>query len=482
MPKKSRRYITPDYNFIPDDIIPYTSIEVLRAVCSADDILDRMRYDNNILFKNLRYENFNVKEVLSTDSNCMCKMGWGIRPFVNRYYCIPCEFLRRLSSTVKVPENKMLKIEVGKYAGNDYQVNLFEGNYEEYTTREDCQYLYDTMIYQQTKLGLTDTTFVNFLTKTQMYTTSSPITNYIMACIFITNKMTKYKMPNIPDYVWSYQCEKTVKVVSRTTLTFNDIINNSSFQKKNTVATAHTNLNPLKDSIVKSILLQLVSSLHFLSKYAFIHGAPNISNLKFSLKNVNYKYEDVNITAPFTLHIQPTVNSSFSFESDNGNNIRLGCVKDDVNNPFITYPIKNREVIINYYKTDTIPGEEIPMLPEISDKLTYCYRIGNDNINIFSKLMTGYSIPLMDTSFEFYCFMISLMCEDSFYVSFMEDIQLQRIWYNLWLAPEYATLMEELHKLKLNIKVEQNDILNLLSKYTLRSDALKYFWDFLKLD
>lgn len=482
MPKKSRRHITPDYNFIPDDIIPYNSIDILKTVCSADDILDRMRYDNNIIFRNMRFENFSIMNVLSSDERCMCNMGWGIRPYVNKYYCNPCEFMRRLSTTTKVPEDKILKINVGKYSGNEYKISLFEGNYNTYITRPEYQYLYNNIIYQQTKLELTDSSFAKFLSNSTLYSTSSPITNYIMNCIFITNKMTKYKIPNVPDYVWSYQCDKTIKVINKITLTFNDIINDSSFQKKNTVATAHTNLNPLKDSIVKSILLQLVSSLHFLSKYAFIHGNPNICNLKFSLKNVSYKYDDVLITSPFTLHIQPTVNSSFFFESDKSNNIRIGYCKDDIKESDLTYPIKNREVIVNYYRTDTIPNQEIIMLPEISNRITYCYHIGEANIENFTKLMREYSVPIMDTSFEFYCYIISLMCEDSFYVSFMEDIHMQRIWYNLWLASEYAILMEDLQQLKLNITVEQNDILNLLSKYTLRSDALKYFWDFLKLD
>ena len=88
----------------------------------------------------------------------------------------------------------------------------------------------------------------------------------------------------------------------------------------------------------------------------------------------------------------------------------------------------------------------------------------------------------MQSSFDFYCFIISLMCEDSFYVTFIEDIQMRRIWYNLWFAPEYEKMMEDLAKLKTNINVGHDDIINMVSRYTLRTDAIKFFWEFLKMD
>lgn len=482
MPKKSRRFTTPDYNFIPDDILPYSSLEILNILCSADDILDRMRYDNNILFKNMRNEIFSITEVLSVDELCMCKMGWGIRPYVNKYFCIPCELMRRLSSTIKVPEDRILKIEVGKYEGRRIHITSFLDTYSPYYNDDIYQGIFTTMINKQNILELCDNSFIDFHKKTKLYLTNSYMTNYIMNCIFITNKMMKYKMPNFPDYVWSYYCDKEVKILRNTTVGFNEILNNENFQVKNKLATAHTNLNPLKIEVVKSILLQLVSTLHFLCKYAYIHGKANISELRFTIKNVSYKYDGINISAPFILHIQPTINSSLSFESDKGTIFRLGYNPNVIPTDKLDFPINNREVIINFYKTDKTSKDDIPMLPQIADKMTYCYKVGEHNVSSFVNLTNNYSIPLMHSTFEFYCFIISLMCEDSFYVSFIEDIQMQRIWYNLWFAPEYENMMQNLAQLKTNIKVEHQDIINMVSRYTLRTDAIKFFWEFLKMD
>ena len=482
MPKKSRRHTTLDYNFIPDDIVSYNSIEALNILCSADDILDRMRYDNNLLFKNMRNENFTVEDILSSDEECRCKMGWGVRPYVNKYFCIPCEMMRRISSSIKVPEDRIIKIEVGKYEGKKIHITSFLDEYKKYYNNDSFQEIFDTMINRQVFFELCDNSFIEFHKKTKLYMTDSYMVNYIFNCIFITNKMMKYKMPNYPDYIWSYYCDKEVKILRNLTVGFNEVMNNETFQVKNKMATAHTNLNPLKLDIVKSILLQLVSSLHFLSKYAFIHGKPNVSELRFTLKPVNYKYDNVAITSPFTLHIQPTINSSLSFETDKGNIVRLGYNPNPIITDNFEFPINNREIIVNFYKTDKTTKDVIPMLPEIADKMTFCYKVGENNKRNFIKFTNNYAIPFMQSSFDFYCFIISLMCEDSFYVTFIEDIQMQRIWYNLWFAPEYEKMMEDLAKLKTNINVGHDDIINMVSRYTLRTDAIKFFWEFLKMD
>ena len=482
MPKKSRRYTTPLYNFIPDDIVSYNNVNILKMLCSADDILDRMRYDSNIIFKNLRNEVFDICDTLPMDEECHCDMGWGIRPYVNKYYCISCELLRRLSTSVKVPENKILDIIVGKYKGNKIQIIKETDKFGVYINNPKYQLIYDSLIERQVKLELVEKSHIDFLTNSKIYTTSSHTTNYIMTCVFITNKMMKYKMPNFPDYVWSFYCNKNVHIVKNVTSSFNDIINNDNFQKTNKMATAHTNLNPLKLSIVKSILLQLVSSLHFLSKYAYIHGMPNVNSLKFTMKNINYKYDNVTISSPFILHIQPSYYSSFTFDSDKGNSFRIGYCKNEFIDDFTKLPISNRELMVNYYKSNKISEEELFIHPDIAENLSYCFKVGQENINLYKNLTNEHCIPILTSSFEFYCFMISLMCEDSFYVTFIEDVQMQRLWYNLWFSTEYNKMMEDLQQLKLKINVEHNDIVDMVSRYTLRVDAIRYFWDHIKLD
>ena len=482
MSKKSRRYTTPLYNFIPDDIVSYNTINVLKVLCSADDILDRMRYDSNIIFKNLRNEVFDIQDILPMDEECLCDMGWGIRPYVNKYYCIACELIRRLSSSIKVPQNKILDIAVGKYKGNKIQIIKELDKFNSFSNNTKYQDIYSSLIQRLVKLELIEKSYIDFLTKSKIYTSTSHTSNYVMNCVFITNKMMKYKMPNFPDYVWSFYCNKNVHIVKNATSSFNDIINTEAFQKTNKLATAHTNLNPLKISIVKSILLQLVSSLHFLSKYAFTHGIPNVGSLKFTMKNINYKYDNVAINSPFILHIQPSYFSSFTFESDNGGSFRIGYCKDGIIDEVINLPITNRELIVNYYKSGKISDAELFIHSDIIENLSYCYKIGKENIEMYKKLTNEFCMPILTSSFEFYCFMISLMCEDSFYVTFIEDVQMQRLWYNLWFSTEYSKMMEDLQQLKLKINVEHSDIIDMVSRYTLRVDAIRYFWDHIKLD
>jgi hypothetical protein len=88
-----------------------------------------------------------------------------------------------------------------------------------------------------------------------------------------------------------------------------------------------------------------------------------------------------------------------------------------------------------------------------------------------------YGVPLLDSSFEFYCFLTALLCEDSFYITFMQNDSLRSVWYNLWRIGEYDDVMKELVKLKLLEKVEYENIIKYVSKFTLRTDAIDYFWE-----
>jgi hypothetical protein len=86
-------------------------------------------------------------------------------------------------------------------------------------------------------------------------------------------------------------------------------------------------------------------------------------------------------------------------------------------------------------------------------------------------------LPILQGSFEFYCFLISLLCEDSFYTTFIENEKLRTIWYSLWKENEYESVNSNLLKLKTKDVIEYEDITGFVSKYYLRSDALKHFWE-----
>lgn len=476
MSKKSRRYNTPEFKFVPDDIPLYDSITSLQHLCSADDILDRFKYDNPIIFKNIRVGKTDLKEILPMDDNCMCDMGWGKRPYVNRYYCISCELMRRLSDSVKVPESKVIRIEVGKHKGRVIRISEHEDKYSGYNEDIDIKYLFNKLLKTEYEINLLDLQSYNFTEKNKIINTDSYTTNYIMTCVFMTHKLHKYKLPNIPLFDWSFYCNGKVKILEPDELTFSELAEIESFQKKNKIPTAHTALNPLTLPVVVSIIKQLTCLFHLLKKYLFIHGDPSISSIRFSNKSTTTKYGGLVFESPFIMHVQPSANSSFTLETDDKEFLRFINRKNnsELNNK--RYPIENTDVVINYQKTTFPETYDIPMIKEIDERLIYCYKIGDRNIAEFLDITMNLGIPLVHSSFEFYCFLISFMCEDSFYSTFMSNDILKEAWYNIWRESEYEALMKQLHKLKLQIKVENNQVYNLLAGFTLRSDVIDFFF------
>ena len=178
-----------------------------------------------------------------------------------------------------------------------------------------------------------------------------------------------------------------------------------------------------------------------------------------------------------TVHLKPSFLTSIAFETDDGKHLRMcnfSKLNEGIN--FNQYPIESTDILIGYKKKTIADNNNIPMIPELKDYFVYCYKIGNQLSN-FLTLYQNYGIPLVHSSFDFYCFLVSLLCEDSFHDTFMENEGLQSIWYSLWKTSEYEAMMEHLNKLRTYDTVTNEQLVKFVSSYHLRTDALKHFWD-----
>jgi len=477
MSKKSRRYNTVDFNFVPEDIVSYKTPTVLNTLCSADDILDRMRYDAAIHFKNLRNGEIKITDVYSSDDKCMCKMGWGKRPYVNKVFCNGCELIRRICSDVRIPEDFTINILTGKYTDRVIQVREIEAaKYGEYTHNPDYQAIFNYLTLREREAYLSGSSSSEKNFKTKIMVTDSPVTNYITTCVFMNNKLQKYKIPNICLFDWTFSCDDKVRLLEPPSLSLDEVCMIENYQKKNKTATANVQLNPLTVAMTISILKQLVSTLHFMNKYFFIHGRPCLDYIRFTKKAVSYKYLNVSIECPVTLHIQPTFSSSFTYDTDDGRVLRLVAKRSHNVNKNVSLPIEFTDIIVTPKAKAAEVSNDIGLLQQIQENMVYGYKIGN-RVSNFIEYTTMYGVPLLDSSFEFYCFLTALLCEDSFYITFMQNDSLRSVWYNLWRIGEYDDVMKELVKLKLLEKVEYENIIKYVSKFTLRTDAIDYFWE-----
>lgn len=478
MSKKSKKYNIPtaEVYLDTDNVIPYSHNILNNNLLSANDIINRMKCDSLIMFKNIRKGIINLDYVFIKDDNCMCSLGWNKRPFVNKQMCNGCEMIRRVCKDVKIPEDKTITILTGKYEGKVFKVYEYEDNFKNYEYNPDVNSFSSYFLKVENNLNLLDEVNHNKFKKTQILNTNSYITNYINTTIFLNNKMSKYKMPNLIPFDWVYSCDSKVKILKPLYYSFMQICNFDSVSKNTKTATAKIKIMPMHDNIVISILKQLISILHLYSRYAFTHGRPCIEYLHFTNTSCNYKYGELLIHSPITLHLEPSLYTSFSYETDDGINIRLVNSPNEVNKNIKRYPYESIDIIVSSTSKNTSDNYEIPILNELKNHIIYCYKIG-DKIDDFLNLNVKFGIPLLHTSFEFYCFMVSLLCEDSFYTTFTENETLLNIWYNLWKSSEYESMMNDLIGLKTQDDISYEDIVYFISNYHIRSDGLKFFFE-----
>lgn len=460
-----------------DDVMNYSSTKSLETLCSADDIISRMKYDNTLIFNDLRKGIISTDKYLPVDPFCLSKMGWGERPYVNKNSCIGCEMLRRISPSIRVPEDRIINIEVGKFEGNSYKVTEVSEEISSYETDETVKLLYQHNLRNEIDKGLKNSLILNYIDKINVLKTSSKVTNYIITSLFLNSKMSKYKIPNTTPFVWAYSCENKVKLFENKLLTYMDMNGEFTYSNTNKTITANIKAEPLQENIVIGILKQLACIFHFNSRYEFVHGSPSIHYIKFSNKNCHYKYENVIISSPVTLHISPSVNCSFEFENDNGHLNRFTSASkvytSDIETPF---PIIEADVIISPSNTKCINSSiNVPFLEDITKNLVYCYKVG-DYLPKLKTFHQQYGVSVLN-SFETYAFLVALICEDSFYTTFCQNETLMSIWYSLWKISEYEEMMNHLDNLRKLDSIRYKEISSFLSNYTLRSDVIDHLWN-----
>jgi hypothetical protein len=473
----------------------YDTTKCLKELLSADDILNRIRLDRSLLFKRIRkmepVKEWNPFEnILSVDDNCLCQGGWGLRPFVNKQYCVGCELMRRISKGIKIPEDSIITIEYGQFLGNSYSIVNCDNTFSTYKRTKEYEVISRDLLSKLTISNLYDPIFNDINNITFYYSTLSPITNYIVICSILQNKLNKYKIPTAPLFEWSFQCGKSTYILENYPNmgfgTLKNLVGNADFAKGPKSPTARKSqsmtINPV---IILGFIKQLTSTLHFLAKYSYTHGNPTIRHISFTKKPCFYKYDGVEITGPITMHLIPSNDSAITLENDNGEFYRF------LNSGYVKHLGEKDHILESFdlfvqskiQSNETIHPSIVPLLPEIENNLVYGYKIGNC-YSFFKEVITQKGIPLLNQSFDFYMFMFSLMTEEVFFTSFSEHSGLVNLWKELFLMKEYESVMEDLKNFRSKESEEPisfDEILEKMSKYTFRVDAMKYFWEKIKI-
>lgn len=355
------------------------------------------------------------------DINCRCCMGYGDRR--SAFSCSQCKNISKLKDFRK-PE-LTFKIQCGVNSGKEIIIlpheisNLFICYYDNFNLKKngDCRFI-----------------------------CSDSFTNRTLIMTAITKIFKDKKLPNTINFYNAFVCgNKGYSMLENPTI--------GSLDNLHKISEYHTKpenmCSPFLCKITKTIITQLVITLNELSHIQFSHGNPSIESLAFGSEHVSYKYEGINVIGDINLKIVNFWKSSATFS----------------NNRYFSNDIKSQlhlECNILHHPIETM----------IVDNCKY-YKIGYNNIDsLMSMNNTGISIFL--GSFDLYCFFVSLMCDQSFYMSVMKDNDLNLLWKSIWLIEDLdkvEKLICDHHCLDIQVNNFETTI-NIICKLWLRCDVI----------
>lgn len=419
---------------------------------------------------------------LAIDNDCLCRMGSGERrtPFA----CAQCKNMRRLIDFRLGGIERPFQIECGDTAGKNLIVSRMDVATPflmwDYDSARRAQYY----VQQYHNLTICGTPSIPNL----RCITGDPFTIRTLIMWMIAKRFAERGLPHIPTL-------RTAFICSGVGYSLYDVPSIGTIPELHKIEAYHDSgvksmksqqfaYMPLKSEIARTIIIQLLVTLLELSNINFSHGTPSIHGLIFDKSPVSYMYDGVHVNGPLTLQISDLWNASATFNSIHffPKNIKSSMYIEQ--NMFVP-EIATRTVSMAHCQ------EAVDIPAGVCDpKSTTLYRLTNSTLDIYNA-MRHIGFPLYVGSFDFYCFMISLMCDKSFFYAVTHDEKLYRLWSMMWLAedlPRIESMIKEAHETEIHNEPWQtparsvsNVAINIIRGAWLRCDIVKYIWSLVKM-
>lgn len=450
----------------------YHAIDCCESTRGIDTLLSRYnedRKDVTLLVSNnpddLIQSIWKQDGPLAIDYDCRCQMGKQVRtPFT----CAQCRNMRRLIDFRHGGVDRPFQIECGSHVGNKLVVSAYHVSspflmWDDVSTQRARQYI-------QQYRSLTACGTPNMRNITCITGDSFTIRTLIMW--MISELFANKGLPHIPTLHTAFIC-------SGKGYSLYDMPNIGTMNDLHKIPEYHR-CNVLKADIAKAIIIQLLVILLELSTINFSHGTPSLHGLIFTRNPVSYMYDGVHVSAPLTVQISNLWNSSATFGS---NHFFPRDVKSSV---FIERNMFVPEIAIKRlapaHCTATQSSTSICQPQE-----TVLYRLTSNTLDIYTA-MRHIGFPLYVGSFDFYCFMVSLMCDKAFYEAVVNDDSLYRLWSMMWTADDLLLIedyIKDTHADKLPEEPWQSPIrddraVDIIRGAWLRCDIVPYMWNLIK--
>jgi len=409
--------------------------------------------------------------------------------FINYYNCPQCKNMKRLIDHAKTKMGEPFLIECGSFAGQ--QLVITESDISKlFILKESpptavARALKNPNITDLNKCSSScNPSNGNDICHIKNYTNmnyigSDPFTNNMLINWYLNSKLKELNINNIINMHTGFVCNGKGYAMYdypdigrlRHLQEHPEFLEHSD--KPSPTAKADDKV-PISKEVTKGIIMQLFATLHALRKYDFSHGGPSSRSLLFKKEPCSYLYDGVHVEGPITLKLCDLYQSGITV-----NNNRL------YNKSIIADEELNRGSFQPIINTTTITPFSLSRDRERSERLTV-YRLMDPNTNIQASILFMYikhlGLPIYQSSFDAYGFMISLMADRSFYVTVMNDESMYLLWRRMWLPEEFETVQEKIRKLHTSPDpvTRVDKVLKFLAGFGLRCDMIEYGWNMIK--
>jgi serine/threonine protein kinase len=414
-------------------------METNKSDLSADALLNKYADSKTAILKNLS-ENYKSLELwngkdLKIDRECQCKMGYydSHLTLKSQTCCAQCSEMSLLTDLTDNQVGTPFKIQYGKNIDRllviEIDRNVIPKIQYSPHIKSNLEYLFQYF----TSFKACDST----LSLDTQWLALDSFSNKVINTMILETVIPK----NIPNIHTAFICGNDgYTLLDEPEIGFFEAL--FEFPE-------FFNYKSLKPEIVRSILRQICEILLKLKPYDFCHNNATINSLRFQLEG-----DDL------IIQIAGLEHSALNY-----GNLRIYH-----SNPFSKLFVKNEPFI---------PDIKIVDSGVCGSGSTYKFNTesGKQIINL-RKL----GIPIYNTSFDLYAFLISLCAQTEFYNTLISDQQLSIVWKKIWIGMDLNVItykLSEIHKDSIfDLKMEK--ITEILSSLTLRCDFLNFLINLLK--
>ncbi len=484
----------------------YTNItEYLKFTCNVDNMIKQFKEDRKYVIS-LIDNNINKlitilwthKSPIFIDNKCIFNMGQTQKHYtleeriegntvinegiLNYYICSQCKNMERLIDFSKTNIGEPFLIEYGSSIGEQLVITETFIN-KLYAIKESppktVSIILTSPIYNdlnRCSSGCNDSgcSIKNY--NTMDYLGMDSYTNNMLINWYLNEKLLSMNIPNIINMHIGFVCSgKGYSMYEYPTIgrirhlqEYPEFLEQKNKQNQNFGIDDKV---PIAREVAKGIISQLFACLHALRSFDFSHGGPSSRSILFKNVPCSYMYDGIHVDCPITAKICDLHHAGITV-----GNTRLYSKSIIADDEILK---KSFKPIIN---TVTIK----PFSFDKKNTNITIYRLKDPNKYFKEAILFMYikhlGLPIYQSSFDLYGFMVSLMADRSFYGAVMAEESMYLLWRRMWLPEEFDMVQQKIQKLhnSSDPATRVDKILRFLSGFGLRCDIIDYGWDMIK--